>query len=61
MDVVEYDRRGLIFVLENLDAQAIRRRNKGLVDPAIVAGQHCNAAAFHLATASCTFGTRKPT
>jgi len=43
------------FVLENSIAQAIRRRDKGW-STLPCCRQHGKAAAFHLATASCTFG-----
>jgi hypothetical protein len=43
MDVLVPDRHRLGLVLQHLDAQAIRRRDPGLIEPVVVAGRHRHA------------------
>ena len=48
MHVLVADRHRLVLVFENFDAQAVRRLDIGLIEPAVAAGQHRNAIGLPL-------------
>jgi hypothetical protein len=48
VDVFVPNRHRLGLVFQDFDAQAVRRNDKSLIQPLIVAGQHRNAICFPL-------------
>jgi hypothetical protein len=59
--VVVLDRDRLTFCPPDLDLQALARHDPGLIGAALLPGATATPARFHLATASATLGTTKPT